>query len=114
MLKWFREEKPGLAAEWAKAHATLAQSWVKSEDATKAYVKDWFDQHPADLEAWKKNADKADPAPEDLAVAFFEGFAKEHPGTWLTVAEGKNAKVEPAFTVQPSGYSMPNSSSGES
>jgi potassium-transporting ATPase KdpC subunit len=99
VVKWFREEKPSLAAVWAKAHPTLAQNWVKSDDATKAYVKDWFDKHPADLEAWK-NENKTDPAPDELAVAFFEGFAKEHPGMWLTVAESTNDKGEPVKRVE--------------
>jgi K+-transporting ATPase ATPase C chain len=104
VVKWFREEQPGVVADWAKAHGGLAQNWAKAEDATKALVLDWFKQHPDEMAAWKKeNPDKAEPAPEDLAVAFFESFAKAHPGTWLTVAESKtekNEKGEPVKAVE--------------
>jgi K+-transporting ATPase ATPase C chain len=89
VVKWFREQ-PDVAATWAKDHSGLAQSWVKSDDAAKDFVKSWFEKHTAELEAWKKeNKDNTDPKPEDLAVAFFESFAKENPGTWLSVDEGK-------------------------
>lgn len=103
IVKWFRETKPGVVADWAKAHTTLAANWAKSEDATKDFVKAWFEKHANDLAAWKKeNPDVADPKPEELAVAFFEGFSKENPGTWLTVAETKekNEKGDPIKRVE--------------
>jgi K+-transporting ATPase ATPase C chain len=103
IVKWFREEKPATAADWAKAHGGLAQNFVKQDDVLKDFVKDWFKNHAADLDAWKKdNPGKDDPAPEDLAVAFFESFAKEHPGTWLTVVETKekNDKGDPVKKVE--------------
>jgi|SRR5581483_6867192 len=90
VVRWFRDEQPGAAATWAKDHPGLAQAFVTSEDVLKDYVKEWFGKHPAEYEAWKKgNKDNTDPKPDDLAVAFFEGFAREHPGTWLTVEETK-------------------------
>lgn len=96
IVKWFRDEKPGVAADWAKAHGGLAQAFVKADDVMKDFVKDWFKQHAAEFDAWKKeNPGKDDLPAEDLAVAFFESFAKENPGTWLTVAEKKNDKGEP-------------------
>ena len=85
VVAWFREKKDVVGA-WATAHPGLAQNWVKADDAAKDFVKAWFASHPAELEAWKKeNADKSDPAPDDLAVPFFVGFAKEKPATWLTL-----------------------------
>src|SRR5258708_3220288 len=91
VVKWFREERPGLVAEWATAHNGLAQAWAKSDDATKAFVLDWFKGHPAELEAWNtKNPGKE--SPEDVAVAFFEGFSNERPATWLTVIDSKTEK----------------------
>jgi potassium-transporting ATPase KdpC subunit len=64
----------------------MAQSFIKSEDVLKDYVKAWFVQHPAALAAWRtENKDSPDPAPEDLAVAFFKSFAEVHPATWLVV-----------------------------
>jgi K+-transporting ATPase ATPase C chain len=104
IVAWFRTDKPGLVADWAKAHGGLAQSWVKSDDAAKDYVKEWFAKRPAELDAWKKdNPDNASPTPEDLAVVFFESFARENPSTWLTVADSKdqkNDKGEPGKIVE--------------
>jgi K+-transporting ATPase ATPase C chain len=94
IVTWFRS-KPGLVADWASAHATLAQNWVTSDEAAGKFVEDWFAKKPARREEWKADLpDKADPAPKDLAVAFFKSFSKEHPGTWLAINETKNAKGE--------------------
>ncbi len=93
VVKWFREERPGLVAEWARAHSGVAQAWVKAEDVAKDYVKEWFARHSTDLDAWKRdNPGKNNPEPEDLAVPFFESFAREHPATWLTVVDAPEAK----------------------
>jgi len=101
VVKWFRTERPGLVAEWATAHNGLAQAWAKSEDATKEYLRHWFTQHPADLEAWKKkNPHKGQPEAEDLAVAFFESFSKEQPATWLAVVESKTDKDDAGKPVK--------------
>jgi K+-transporting ATPase ATPase C chain len=111
VVKWFREERPGLVAEWAEAHSGLAEAWVKAEDAAKEFVRDWFKQHPNELEAWiranlaawkKKNPGRDHPEPEDLARAFFQGFSRIHPATWLAVVETKDekdAKGEPVKRV---------------
>ena len=93
VVAWFRAQRPGLVEDWATAHAALAQAWVKSEDATKDIVEDWFKDRPAQLAVWKdKNSGKTNPEPEDLAVAFFTSFSRQHPATWLTVVESKNEK----------------------
>jgi K+-transporting ATPase ATPase C chain len=93
VVKWFREERPGLVTEWAQAHPALAQAWAKSEDATKEFVLDWFKQRPTELAAWKaENPGKDDPSPEDLARAFFVSFSGQHPATWLSVVETKDEK----------------------
>jgi potassium-transporting ATPase KdpC subunit len=100
VVKWFRTERPLLVAEWASAHNGLAQAWAKADDATKEYVLNWFTNHPADLHEWhQKNPGKDRPEPDDLAVVFFESFARDHPATWLTVAESKNEKGEPIKRV---------------
>jgi potassium-transporting ATPase KdpC subunit len=96
VVAWFREKKD-VVATWATAHSGPAQNWVKADDETKAatqgFVKAWFEAHPAELEAWKKeNPDKSDPAPEDLAVPFFVSFAKEKPATWLTIVDDADKK----------------------
>jgi potassium-transporting ATPase KdpC subunit len=88
VVAWFRTRRPGLVADWATAHASLAQNWVKSDDAAKDFVKTWFAQHPAELAAWhKENPGKNNPEPEDLAVAFFTGFSGQYPATWLAITD---------------------------
>jgi K+-transporting ATPase ATPase C chain len=90
VVKWFRET-PNLVETWATAHSAVAQAWVKAEDAAKDYVRDWFEQRPAELDMWKaKNADKPNPEPEDLAVAFFASFSRQYPATWLSVVEERD------------------------
>lgn len=86
VVAWFRNERPGLVADWATAHPSLAQSWVKTDDTTKDFVMKWFEQHPADR-----------PHPENADadfVAFFTSFAREHPATWLTVTDKRVVLVK--------------------
>jgi potassium-transporting ATPase KdpC subunit len=100
VVAWFRQT-PGLVAQWAEAHPGLAQAWAKSEDVTKEYVRDWFKQHPADRQAWaEKNPGKDNPEPEDLAVDFFQAFAREHPRTWLVVVTSKDEKDNKGESVK--------------
>ena len=95
VVKWFREEERPLVKEWAEAHPTLAQNWVKTDAVTKKYVKEWFRAHAAELAEWKRdNPGKTNPEPEDLAVAFFTSFSFQHPATWLAVdGEGADKRV---------------------
>ncbi len=100
VVKWFREERPGLVEDWATAHPPLAQAWAKSDDATKDFVKDWFAQRPAELAAWQGEHPGNDkPEPEDLAVTFFTNFSRQHPATWLTVVESKDDAGKPVKHV---------------
>jgi K+-transporting ATPase ATPase C chain len=93
VVKWFRDEQPALVADWANAHPTLAQNWVKYDAVTKKFVQQWFRAHPVELAAWKReNPRKSDPEPEDLAVAFFTSFSFQHPATWLAVIEEEGSK----------------------
>jgi K+-transporting ATPase ATPase C chain len=95
VVAWFRTQRPGLVADWATAHPALAQAWVKSDDAARDFVKTWFAERPTELAAWhKENPGKQDPAPEDLAVAFFTSFARQHPATWLTVIDKRIVLVK--------------------
>jgi K+-transporting ATPase ATPase C chain len=100
VVKWFREKWPGLVEEWATAHPKLAEAWVKSEDATRDFVRDWFAQRPAEFDAWRdRHAGKDRPEPEELAVAFFTNFARHHPATWLSVVDSKDEKGKPAKQI---------------
>src|SRR6266849_6418971 len=92
--RWFQKDqfqgKPGIVAQWAEAHPTLAQNWVKADKANAFYVEEWQKQHPDEIAAWvKDNPDKPEPKPEDLAVRFFVSYSKSHPGTWPSQVEHK-------------------------
>src|SRR6516225_3088026 len=91
---WFQKDsfqgKPGIVAQWADAHNTVAQNWVKADKLNGEYVAAWQKENPGTPE----------PKPEDLAVPFFESYSKEHSGTFPSIVEhkegdGKEKKVEP-------------------
>ncbi len=90
---WFKEDKfggqPGIVAQWADAHNSVAQSWVgttfdaKNATPQQQYVLDWEKTHAADVAQFKKdNPDNSDPSPSDLAVVFFKSYSKDHPSTF--------------------------------
>jgi K+-transporting ATPase ATPase C chain len=104
---WFQKDrfggKPGIVAQWATAHPTLAQNWVKADKLNAAYVADWQKAHPVQVAEWvKANPDTPEPKPEDLGVPFFADYAKAHPGTFPGAVEHKlpggktEKKIEPA------------------
>jgi K+-transporting ATPase ATPase C chain len=104
--KWFQEDraggKPGIVAQWANAHATVAQNWVKADPANAAYVAVWQEKHPAEVAQWKKdNPDTPEPKPEDLAVPFFTSFSHDHPGTFPALVERKLADGKPDRHIEP-------------
>ena len=106
---WFQKDqfdgKPGIVAQWAALHSSVAQpwlhDWVKADKLNAAYVAAWETAHPDDVAKWKSDNNNADPKPEDLAagvaVAFFTSFSKDHPGMFPGIAEyekdGKTAKT---------------------
>jgi K+-transporting ATPase ATPase C chain len=102
---WFQKDtfqgKPGIVAQWADAHNTVAQNWVKADKLNGEYVAAWQKEHQAEVDEWiKANPGTPEPKPEDLAVPFFESYSKEHPGTFPTIVEHKEGdktekKVEP-------------------
>ena len=103
---WFQKDhfggKPGIVAQWATLHPTLAQNWVKADKLNAAYVADWQKAHPAQVAEWvKANPDTPEPKAEDLAVPFFADYAKAHPGTFPGAVEHKlpggktEKKIEP-------------------
>jgi K+-transporting ATPase ATPase C chain len=91
---WFRGDrfqgKPGIVAQWAQAHSSLAQNWVKADKLNTATFAAWQQSHPAEVAAWiKENPDTPEPKPEDLAVPFFTSYSREHPGTFPCAVEHK-------------------------
>ncbi len=100
---WFQQDQyqgnPHIVAQWADAHNSLAQAWVKADPSHAKYVDEWTKAHPAEVQQWiKDNPDTPQPAAADLAVIFFEDFSKRHPGTFpsavqRTTADGKTESV---------------------
>src|SRR5262245_55894737 len=103
---WFHQDRfqgnPGIVAQWAQAHATLAQNWVKADKLNGGFVAGWQNAHPDEVAQWvKDNPDTPEPKPEDLAVPFFVSYSKAFPGTFPGAVEHKlpdgktEKKIEP-------------------
>jgi K+-transporting ATPase ATPase C chain len=103
---WFQMDQyqgaPRLLAQWADMHNSLASAWVSADPSHGAYVDAWSAAHPEAVALFIKN-NPATPKPQaaDLAVTFFEGFSKEHPGMFpsAVTAPGKDGK--PVTSIQP-------------
>ena len=89
---WFQKDlyqgQAHVVAQWADAHNSLAQAWVKADPSHAAYVDEWVKAHPAEVAQWvKDNPDTPQPAAADLAVIFFESFSKDHPGEFPSAVQ---------------------------
>src|ERR1700687_668569 len=89
---WFQQDQyqgqAHIVAQWADAHNSLAQAWVKADPSHAAYVDEWVKAHPAEVAQWvKDNPDTPQPAAADLAVIFFESFSKDHPGEFPSAVQ---------------------------
>ena len=108
---WFQKDsfggKPGIVAQWADAHNSVAQSWVgttfdaKNPTPQQQYVLDWKKTHDAAVKQFiKDNPDNADPSPSDLAVVFFDAFSKENPGKFLSAVTKTDDKGKSTTTIE--------------
>jgi K+-transporting ATPase ATPase C chain len=96
---WFRQDRyqgqPGIVAQWANLHNSLAAAWVGADPAHGSYVDEWAKMHPDLVADWSKvNPGTPQPGAAHLAVVFFDTFSKEHPGQFpssvtVTGADGK-------------------------
>lgn len=104
---WFQHDQyggqPGIVAQWAAAHGTLAANWVKADPLNGAYVTAWADAHADEVAAWKKANENSGPKPEDLAGVFFASYSKDHPGTFPVAAEVKTEEGKAERAIQPAG-----------
>lgn len=116
---WFQQDryqgKPGIVAQWAELHNSLAAAWVTADPTHAAYVDAWAKAHPAIVSAWIKGNPTPQPKAADLAVVFFETFSSEHPGRFpsavaKTGADGKAqtmiAPVKDGSEVQSTFFDM--------
>jgi potassium-transporting ATPase KdpC subunit len=103
---WFQQDRfqgdPHLVAQWADAHNGLAQAWVKADPANHDFVDAWAKEHETAVNAWiKDNPATPEPAPEDLAVIFFEDWSQTRPGTWPALVEHPGEDGKPAHAIEP-------------
>jgi len=95
---------PGIVARWAEAYPTLAQNWVKADRLNGEYVLDWQKSHPSEAAAWlRDNPDHPQPKPEELAVAFWKSFSREHPGAFPVAVEKRTADGRTEKRIEPAG-----------
>ena len=103
---WFQKDsfqgKPGIVAQWADAHNTIAQNWVKADKMNGEFVAAWQKAHPDDVAEWvKANPGTPEPKPEDVAVPFFESYSKSFPGTFPSIVEHKTDDGKSEKKVEP-------------
>jgi len=85
---WFAAQPPDYAARWAKDHSALAEQWVK--DHTDA-VANWL----------KKDANDVKAEPGKAASEFFDAYVKQHPGTWPSDEDSKDAEGKVTKVIKP-------------
>jgi K+-transporting ATPase ATPase C chain len=104
---WFRKDqyqvKPGIVAQWAQAHPSVAQDWVKADKLNADFVAAWQQSHPDEVTQWIKDnpSTPAKPKPEDLAVPFFTSYSATHPGTFPSTVEHKTADGKIEKRIEP-------------
>jgi potassium-transporting ATPase KdpC subunit len=106
LTEWFQKDQfggqPGIVAQWADAHSTLAQNWVKADKLNAEYVTAWQSAHKDEVDEWiKKNPETPEPKPEDLAVVFFMSFSKTYPGAFLDTVEVKAPDGQTEKRIEP-------------
>ncbi|MGQ0634021.1 MAG: potassium-transporting ATPase subunit C [Planctomycetaceae bacterium] len=104
--RWFHEDRyqgrPGIVAQWAALHSTLAANWVKAAPMNAEFVTAWKNAHPQEVAQWRNdNPDNPKPNPEDLAVAFFTSFSREYPGAFPGVVERPTAEGHTETAIGP-------------
>ena len=109
---WFQHDqyqgKPAIVAQWAEAHNGQAQAWVgttfdpKSPTPQQQYVLDWEKSHPDVVTRFMAdNPDHQNPALADLAVVFFETFAKENAGKFPAAVTKTGTDGKSTTTIEP-------------
>jgi K+-transporting ATPase ATPase C chain len=106
---WFQKDQyqgqPGIVAQWAAAHSTLATNWAKADPLNIAYVLAWAADHADEVAQWKKENSNPELKPEELAPAiagiFFASFSKERPGTFPSAVEVAAEDGKTEKTIRP-------------
>jgi K+-transporting ATPase ATPase C chain len=106
VARWIQADrymgKPQIVAQWADAHASIAQGWVTADPTHGQYVDAWAKQHPDVVAQWvKDNPATPQPKAPDLAVVFFEHFAGENPGRFPAAATHQTPDGKTIASVEP-------------
>jgi K+-transporting ATPase ATPase C chain len=103
--RWFQADRyagaPHIVAQWARAHAGLARSWVTVAPVRDQFVNEWANRHPDVVARWVKDNPGAPPAAADLSVVFFTTFAKENPGQFPAAVTRRTAGGRSVTTIEP-------------
>ncbi|MDR3556814.1 MAG: potassium-transporting ATPase subunit C [Syntrophobacteraceae bacterium] len=102
---WFKagkfQGKPGIVAQWADLHNSLAQAWVKTDTAHGDYVNSWAKANPGIVAKWiKENPATPKPQAADLAVVFFEDFSAKNPGKFLSAETKTGPDGKPVTIIE--------------
>src|SRR5215472_291124 len=103
---WFQKDQfqaaPHIVAQWADAHNSLAQAWVKADPSHATYVDEWSKAHSAVVAQWvKENPDTPEPQAADLAVVFFDSFSNDFPGRFPAEVEHQTADGKTETVIEP-------------
>jgi K+-transporting ATPase ATPase C chain len=103
---WFQQDRyqgqPGIVAQWADLHNSLATAWVAADPTHAPYVDAWAKAHPAVVADWiKANPSTPQPKAADLAVVFFETFSRENPGRFPSAVTKTGADGKPQTAIEP-------------
>jgi potassium-transporting ATPase KdpC subunit len=103
---WFQADKfggqPGIVAQWADAHNSLAQAWVTADPTHAAYIDSWSKAHPEIVADFvKANPGTPQPKASDLAVTFFEHLSKDHPGMFPSAVTHKGPDGKDVTEIEP-------------
>jgi K+-transporting ATPase ATPase C chain len=96
VVDWFNS-RPDIVAAWADKYPSSAGAWANADDKHKAVVTAWQQQHPAAVAAWKKDNAGKDPAPADLAVAFFKDNAAAFHKAWPKLIDDETWDIPAVF-----------------
>jgi K+-transporting ATPase ATPase C chain len=103
---WFQQDRyqgqPGIVAQWADLHNSLATAWITADPTHAPYVDAWAKAHPGVVADWiKTNPSTPQPKAADLAVVFFETFSKENPGRFPSAVTKMGADGKPHAAIEP-------------
>jgi K+-transporting ATPase ATPase C chain len=96
VVDWFNA-RPDVVATWADRYPSSAGAWANADDKHKAAITAWQAKHPAAVEAWKKDNSGKEPAPADLAVAFFKDNAAAFHTAWPKLIEDDSWGIPAVF-----------------